>query len=63
MKKKLYLSDALVRKYKNVNKVNVAKAANCSPKWARDVLGGKELITGKAAQLCIKEAERLHSAT
>jgi len=61
MSKKLYLSDALVRKYRSVNKVTVAKAVGCSPKWARDVLGGKELITGAAAKMCIKEAERIYN--
>ncbi len=58
MSKKLYLSDALVKKYKRVNKVAVAKEVGCSPMWARAVLGGRELITGPAAESCIAEAER-----
>jgi len=57
MSKKLYLDDRQVRRYKGVDKVVVAKAVGCSPKWARDVLGGRELITGNAARACIEAAE------
>jgi hypothetical protein len=53
-----FLSTILVRRYASTDKVAIAKVVGCSPKWVRDVLGGRELITGAKAKEIIEAAER-----
>lgn len=63
MTKSKFLSPVLVRKYSKIDRTKVAQQANVSPKWVREVLGGRELITGPAADTIIEIAERMSTET
>ena len=54
-----FLSDTLVERYKNVDRLKIAKEIGVTPKWVRDVLGGREMITGDAAIKIIAKAQSM----
>lgn len=58
MKQNRFLSDALVRKYSKVDRLEVAKATGASPKWVRDVLAGREPATGDMAKAIVVQADK-----
>lgn len=59
MLKNRFLSSTLVRRFADVDRVAVAKVTGASPKWVRDVLAGREPVTGKMAEMIIAEASKV----